>query len=93
MGNPSFTNDAIDPNGTYKIAVIDFIYLHTNKYRNYDFFPQTAGTSTTTLNKNYREILKDWLVTNQYNTGKALSPYDYNSRLWAHDRSVFIQFN
>ena len=87
--NPSFTNNAIDPNGTYKIAVIDFIYLHTNKYRNYDFFPQTAGTSTTTLNKNYREILKDWLVANQYDTGKALSPHDYNSASWAYDRSAF----
>jgi len=87
--NPSFTNNDIDPNGTYRIAVIDFIYLHTNKKRDYDFFPTSAGTSTITLSKNYREILRDWLISNQYNTGKELNPYDYQTSSWYHDRTVF----
>ena len=87
--NPTFTSNDIDPNGTYRIAVIDFIYLHTNKKRDYDFFPTSAGTSTITLSKNYREILRDWLISNQYNTGKELNPYDYQTSSWYHDRTVF----
>ena len=87
--SPSFTSNYIDPNGTYKIAVIDFIYLHTNKNRYYDFFPTTGGTSTTMLSKTYRVILKDWLVANQYNSGKTLNPSDYETSSWSHDRTVF----
>lgn len=87
--NPTFTSNLIDPRGTYKIAVIDFIYLHTNSERDYNFFPTTGGTSTTMLTKTYREILKDWLAANQYNSGKALNPANYQTSSWAHDRSVF----
>lgn len=87
--SPTFTSNLIDPNGSYKIAVIDFIYLHTNSNRDYNFFPETAGSSTTTLKKTYREILKDWLTTNNYASGQTLNPSNYESDLWAHDRTVF----
>ena len=87
--NPTFTNNYIDPNGTYTIAVIDFIYLHTNSDREYNFFPETAGTSTITLNKTYREILKDYLINEGYSGSKALNPSDFETSSWAHDRTVF----
>lgn len=87
--NPSFTTNSIDPNQTYKIAILDYVYFHTNKYRYYDYFQTTGGTSTIKLSKNYREILKGWLKNNGYNTGKALNPQDYSRSLWQHDRTVF----
>ena len=87
--NETFTNDYIDPNGTYTIAVIDFIYLHTNSDRDYNFFPESAGTSTTTLSKNYREILKDYLINEGYASNKTLDPDDFQSSSWAYNRTVF----
>ena len=83
----SFTDTSIVDTNTYKIAVIDYVYFHTNENRDYDYFSQTGGTSTVTLQKNYREILRDWLISNQYNTGKLLSASNYSSELWQHDRS------
>lgn len=87
--NPTFTNNYIDPNGTYTIAVIDFIYLHTNANRKYDYFPETAGSSTITLEKTYREILRDYLNKEGYASGTALNPDDFQSSSWSHDRTVF----
>ena len=87
--NPTFTSNEIDPNGLYKIAVIDFIYLHTDSSRRYNFFPETAGSSTTTLTKTYREILKDYLRTAGYSSGTALNPADFETSSWSHDRTVF----
>ena len=85
--SPNFTDTSIDNNATYKIAVIDYVYFHTNSNRYYDYFSETGGTSTVTLSKNYREILRDWLISNGYNTGKALKSSDYSSGLWAHSLS------
>ena len=87
--NPSFTEDTINTNQTYKIAVLDYLYFHTNSNRYYDYFSTTGGTSTITLKDNYRVILKNWLKENGYNSGKALNPSDYSLSLWAHDRTVF----
>ena len=87
--NPSFTSNVIDPNGTYKIAVIDYLYTHANSERYYDYFSVTGGTSTTTLPNNYREILRSWLISEGYNSGKELNSSDYSSSLWQHDRTVF----
>lgn len=83
----SFTDASIIDDQTYKIAVIDYVYFHTNSDRDYDYFSQTGGSSTVTLNKNYREILRDWLIENHYNTGASLSASSYSSSLWQHDRS------
>ena len=84
----SFTDTTIVDTQTYKIAVIDYVYFHTDENtRDYDYFSQTGGTSTVTLSKNYREILRDWLIENNYNTGTLLSASNYASNLWQHDRS------
>ena len=81
----SFTDTSIVDSKTYKIAVIDYVYFHTNSNRDYDYFSSTGGTSTVTLTKNYREILRDWLIDNHYNTGTALRATDYSSDLWQHN--------
>ena len=86
--NPSYTSNVINRNSIYKIAVIDYLYFHTNENRYYDYFPNTGGTSVTTLNKNYREILRDWLKAKNYLAG-GLNSSDYLSSLWAHDRTAF----
>ena len=83
----SFTDTSIVDTQTYKIAVIDYVYFHTNGNRDYDYFPQTAGTSIVTLEKNYREILRDWLIDNHYNTGTQLKASDYYSSLWQHNKA------
>lgn len=83
----SFTDTSIDYNKTYKVAIIDYVYFHTNSNRYYDYFAETGGSSTVTLSKNYREILRDWLISNEYNTGKKLSSSDFSSSLWQHDRN------
>ena len=83
----SFTDTSIVDTQTYKIAVIDYVYFHTNGNRDYDYFPQTAGTSIVTLEKNYREILRDWLIDNHYNTGTQLKASDYYSSLWQHNKT------
>ena len=83
-----FTDESIDDNKTYKIAVIDYVYFHTDENtRYYDYFSQTGGSSTTTLQKNYREILRDWLIENHYNTGTLLNASNYSSNLWQHNRN------
>ena len=87
--NPNFTSNDINPNGKYKIAVLDYLYFHTNELRYYDYFPTTGGTSYVTLDKNYREILRDWLKDNGYANGKELLAADYSSSLWNHDRTLF----
>ena len=83
----SFTDTTIVDSQTYKIAVIDYVYFHTNSSRDYDYFNETGGTSTVTLEKNYREILRDWLINNHYNTGTQLKSSSYYSSLWQHDRT------
>ena len=83
----SFTDTSIIDSKTYKIAVIDYVYFHTNSNRDYDYFSSTGGTSTVTLAKNYREILRDWLIDNHYNTDTALRASDYSSDLWQHNHN------
>ena len=85
----SFTSNTINPSATYKVAIIDYLYLHTNSSRYYNYFSTTGGTSTITLAKNYREILRDWLIANHYNTGTVLDSESFASGLWVHDRTVF----
>ena len=85
--SPTFLDESIDDDKTYRIAIIDFIYFHTNVQRNYDYFSETGGSSTVKLSKNYREILRDWLIDNGYSAGKKLNASDYDSSLWQHSRA------
>lgn len=81
----SFSDDTvINPNSTYKIALLDYLYFHTNTERYFDYFPTTGGTSTIKLSKNYREILRDWLISKGYASGTSLNSSDYSSSLWQH---------
>lgn len=82
----SFADDKVSLSETYRIAVIDYVYFHVNDYRYYDKFSETGGTSETTLSMNYREIIRDWLKNNHYNTGTVLNSNNYLSSLWAHNK-------
>ena len=87
----SFTTTTINLNATYKVAIIDYLYCHidmNNKgERYYDYFPTTGGSSTTTLDKNYREILREWLRDNHYNTGTLMSSSNYSSTSSSHAKN------
>lgn len=88
--NSTMTNNTISSSGTYRIAVIDYLYLHIGGNNHAcDYFAVTGGTSTTTLSKNYREIIRDWLKANHYNAGTQLSSDDYSSSLWAFNKGNF----
>ena len=87
--NSTFTTDTIYGNQTYTIAILDYLYFHTNSNRYYDYFSYTGGTSTTTVPLNYREILRQFLIDGGYQSGNALNPYEYSSSLWRHDRTAF----
>ena len=88
--NSSYTNNEINRNSKYKIAVLDYLYFHTDEYRDYDYFPTSADTSTITLTKNYREILRDWLRAGGYTNG-GLKASDYSSSLWQFNRNAFVE--
>lgn len=87
--NPSFTEDTLELDGDYKIAVIDYVYFHTNSSRYYDNFNTTGGISKTTLEWNYRDILLNWLVDNEMNTGTPLYGNDFLNSKWAYNKSAF----
>ncbi len=58
--------DAVDSSKTYKVAVIDYLATHRNKYRNYNYFPSMVLKGT--LKKDgepylYRSILANYLKT------------------------------
>lgn len=75
----------IYPGGTYKIACLDYLAFHTNSSRYYNYFPSVANyelSEMECLSKNYREILKDYLLDNDYDKdGKQLSYSNYSSSL------------
>lgn len=84
----TFTDTSFDSNRTYRIACIDFLLFHTGLrtygtnpyYRQYDYFNINAGNYVGVLSKNYRLILKDWLVEKGYSTGtKTLSYSDFST--------------
>ena len=89
--NSAFTENEIDPNGTYKIAAIDYLCFHTNEERYYDYFPVSGGTYETYLDNNYRVVLKNWLSNNGYGNEKVLVSGNFSSSVWEHDRTVFTQ--
>lgn len=87
--NPSF-NKQINVNNKYKIACLDYLTFHTNSNRYYDYFPDNNGEYLGALSENYREILKDWLIDNGYNSGKRLSLGDYYSGIDQFNRDTFV---
>ena len=58
-------------------------------YGYYNYFPLTGGTATVTLEKNYREILIDWMQACNYTTGTELSSNQFTFSNWKHDRNAF----
>ena len=66
---------------TYKIAVIDYVGLHQNKNREYDYFPMASNKEVFKLSADsepaiYRDILKDYLKNNPT---KEFNSSDYTS--------------
>ncbi len=88
--NDSFVNNGktFDINGTYKIAVLDYLAFHTDDQRDYDYFDDNNGNYIDVLDDNYRIILKKWLHEKGYDAGKALYPYDFDS-----ERSIYKRTN
>ena len=84
----TFTDSYFNPNQTYRVACIDYLFFHSGLrnylgneyYRTYDYFGVTSGNYIGVLSKNYREILRDWLVSNNYPAGsKKLSSSNFSS--------------
>lgn len=71
----------------YLIATIDYLAFHTNERRFYDYFPDNNGNYIAKLDLNYREILRDYLLDNYFNSGVTLSSGDYSSRLSNHSKN------
>ena len=89
--NPSFDNK-INPNETYKIAVLDYLGFHTNEARYYDYFPSANGQYSGILQNTYRPILKNWLINNHYADGTyTLNASDFASNVERHNKST-IQY-
>lgn len=87
--NPNFTEDTLELDGEYKIAVLDYVYFHTDNQRNYDNFSITGGTSTTKMHWNYRDILLNWLIDSGSSSGTPLKASDFSSSNWAYNKSAF----
>ena len=84
--NPSFSKQ-VNRVGYYKVAVIDYLLFHTNSARYYNYFPSYRNIEGT-LSNNYRVLLKNWLISNGYNTGKAMKADDYSSSVSMFNRSL-----
>ena len=65
---------------TYHVAVIDYLGLHQNQYREYNYFPEVENFEVLCNSNNepliYREVLKDYL---KKNPDKEFSASDYTS--------------
>ena len=88
--NPSFTKQVVRTQ-KYRIACLDYLLFHTNSSRYYDYFSSFNGTTIGHLSNNYRIILKNWLISNKYNTGTSLSASNFSSSLAAHNRSLLTE--
>ena len=69
----------LNRNQKYKIAIIDYLAVHTNASRYYNYFASANGVVLDTLTNPYRTILKDWLSENGYSTGTKLNYYDFTT--------------
>lgn len=88
--NPTF-NKQIVRTQKYRIACLDYLAFHTNTSRNYDYFRSFDGVGVGYLSANYRVILRNWLIRNNYNKGTALDASDFNSSLDAFNRSLLTE--
>ena len=66
---------------SYKVAVIDYVALHQNIYRNYDYFPEASTHDVFSVDEEsepiiYREILANYL---RNNPTKAFASSSYQS--------------
>ena len=81
-------------NETITIATIDYIAFHTNTRRYYDRLPSIDNKPIEQhikLDKNYRIILRDWLLENQYNQdGHTLYASNYRSNNNAFNKGDVI---
>ena len=83
---------SLDRNGTLKIACIDYLAFHTNKDRNYDYFPSMANrdiSSLSHLENNYRTILCNWLKANEYN----LNTKTLDSKVFDESNNMFNKYD
>lgn len=71
--------DISDTSNKYRIAVIDYLGVHSNANREYDYFPSCQGRVTAKLSKTYRDILIDYLKKHNYNKGEVLDAYSFDS--------------
>lgn len=87
--NPNFTG-TINSNQYYKIGVLDYMAYHTNTSRYYNYFPSFDGTPLAELSKNYRIILKDWLISNGYNAGSTIRASDYENSISCFNKNTIL---
>ena len=66
--NPDF-DGVINYTQKYKVAILDYLFFHTNSDREYDWYPEAQGQYINKLNLNYRMIMKEWLISKGCNTG------------------------
>ena len=71
--------DIEDTTTKYRIAVIDYLGVHSDYERDYDYFPSCDGQVVATLSKKYRPILVDYLDNHDFDSGTALNATDYAS--------------
>ena len=74
----------------YRIAIIDYLGVHTNERRNYDYFPDCNGEVVATLNQKYRPILINYLKSHHFNDGARLYAGNYYSNLEQYNRSGYF---
>ena len=79
--------DITDTNTKYRIAIIDYLGVHTNEKRKYDYFPDCNGEVVATLSQKYRPILVNYLKSHHYNDGARLYAGDYYSNLEQFNRA------
>lgn len=75
--------------GVYKVACIDFLAFHCDNNRNYDNFPQIEVLGYLKKNNEaycYREILKDYLISNPEKTFNA-DDYSFTNPVFAREQS------
>lgn len=75
LSNCSYREDTtlrLSPKNTYRIAIIDYVGLHQNEKRQYDYFPNATNIKVLKNSAgealNYREILADYLRNNKTKT-------------------------
>ena len=83
--SPDF-DGVLSKDRTYHIACIDYLTFHTNSSRDYDYFSDNNGRYVGYLTDNYRLILKNYLISNGYNSGKSLESGDFSSSLTSFSR-------